>query len=127
MSDSGRWRCNFLETKPDQISVSKTDSAWWLARFICQIVVTLGWKREFRCEGVENLTDFEAVVDELNSVDPDSYAFRSPVSAEPRGFASGAREFARKMDALLDHLASTAAALAAEWDLPSAAMEPSSE
>jgi hypothetical protein len=105
---------NFLPTKPDPISVSKSHSVSWLAQFACQIVTALKWEPEFKCEGIETLADFKAVVEEINSVDPGSYSFRCPVDPQS---ASSIHEFARKMDALIDLLAATADALAAEWDL----------
>jgi len=105
---------NFLETKPDSISVSKTHSASWLAQFVCQIITALKWEREFRCEGVESPGDFKAVVDEVNSVDPGLYTFRLPVDPQ---LQSNFQEFTKKMDALIGLLASTGDALAAEWDL----------
>jgi hypothetical protein len=86
------------KTKPDPISVGKTHSVSWLAQFVCRIVTALEWEREFRCEGVESLADFKTVVENVNSVDPGSYLFRSPVD----GNEQGVREFAQKMDALLD-------------------------
>jgi hypothetical protein len=81
---------------------------------------------EFKCEGIENLADFKAVIEELNAVDPGSYVFRLPVSAEGQDSAPGRvnttfRDFARRMDSLLGLLDSTTDALAAEWDLRSEA------
>jgi len=105
---------NFLATKPDPISVSKSHSVSWLAQFVSQIVTALKWQTEFRCQGIETLADFKAVVEEHNSVYPGSYSFRCPV--DPKSQAS-VREFGRKMDALLELLDSTGDALAAEWDL----------
>src|SRR5437870_2814342 len=61
---------NFLPTKPDAISVSKSHSASWLAQFVCQIVTALKWENEFKCEGVETLADFKQTIEEVNSVDP---------------------------------------------------------
>src|SRR5580698_6942922 len=113
---------NFLATKPDRISISKTHSVSWLARFVGQIVTALKWEPEFKCEGVENLDDFKAVVEEVNSVDPGSSAFRLPGKIEAKVFFN-VGEFAARMDALLELLNSTAAALAAEWDLRAAANE----
>jgi hypothetical protein len=117
---------NFLETKPDTLSVHKTHSVPWLAQFVCQIITALKWEMEFRCDGIENLVDFKAVIEELSTVDPGSYVFRLPVRAEGQNSASGRvnltiREFGRKMDALLELLDSTADALAAEWDMRSEA------
>jgi hypothetical protein len=109
---------NFLDTKPDRISIGKTHSVSWLAQFVCQIVTALTWESEFRCVGIESLEDFKAVVEEVNSVDPGQYVFRLPVEAEAKG-SSDVRGFARKMDALLELLDSTADALAAEWDMRS--------
>jgi hypothetical protein len=73
-------------------------------------------EKEFKCEGIENLADFKAVIEELNGVDPGFYRFRLPV--DPHAHASF-RDFVKKMDALLELLDSTADALAAEWDMRS--------
>ena len=113
---------NFLATKPDTLSVHKTHSVSWLAQFVCQIITALKWDCEFICDGIENLADFKAVIDELSAVDPGSYVFRPPVRAEGQDSVLGGdkqtiRDFARRMDALLELLDSTADALAAEWDL----------
>jgi hypothetical protein len=112
---------NFLATKPDALSVHKTHAVSWLAQFVCHIIAAVKWEKEFRCEGIENFADFKAVIEELNAVDPGSYVFRLPVSAEgqdavPGGGKLTIREFARRMDALLELLDSTADALAATWD-----------
>jgi hypothetical protein len=117
---------NFLATKPDALSVHKTDAVSWLAQFVVQTITAVMWEKEFRCEGIENLADFKAVIEELNAVDPGSYVFRLPVRAEEQDSVPGRtnltiREFARRMDALLELLDSTADALAAEWDLRSEA------
>jgi hypothetical protein len=115
---------NFLATKPDALSVHKTHSVSWLAQFVCQIIAAVKWEKEFKCEGVETLADFKAVVEEVNSVDPGSYVFRLPVKGQdavPGGGKLTIREFARRMDALLELLDSTGDALAAEWDLRSEA------
>jgi predicted DNA binding protein len=110
---------SFLETKPDEISVHKTHSLSWLAQFVVQIVTKLGWRREFRCAGIENLDDFNAMVESINSVDPGAYTYRCFVDPNVE-FNAG--EFCRKMDALLALLDSAADALAAEWDLRSGAV-----
>jgi hypothetical protein len=67
---------NFLPTRPDPISVHKTRSISWLAQFLCQIITALGWEDEFRCEDVENLADFKALIVEVSAIDPDFHAFR---------------------------------------------------
>jgi hypothetical protein len=77
---------NFLVTKPDRLSVYKTHSVSWLSQFVCQIVTTLNWQREFRCEGIETLADFKTFVEDVNSVDPGPYSFRYPVGTEALGF-----------------------------------------
>ena len=117
---------NFLATKPDDLSVHKTHAVSWLAQFVCQIIAAVKWEKEFRCDDIENLADFKAIIEELNAVDPGSYVFRLPVSAEGLDSAPGRatltiRDFARRMGALLELLDSTADALAAEWDLRPAA------
>ena len=117
---------NFLATKPDALSVHKTHSVSWLAQFVCQIITALKWEEEFKCEGIGSLGDFKTVIEELNAVDPGSYVFRLPVKAEGQEAVSSGgkvtiREFAVRMDALLELLDSTADALAAEWDMRSEA------
>ena len=112
---------NFLPTRPDPISVHKTGSISWLAQFVCQIITALGWENEFRCEDVENLADFKALIVEVSAIDPDFHAFRCPTDRlEPDAAASGltisGRRFVRRLDALLDLLDGTVDALAAEWD-----------
>jgi hypothetical protein len=107
---------NFIAVKPDELSVYKTHSLSWLAQFVCQIITAVGWEDEFKCQGVENLADFKALIETINSVDPGSYTYRCPV--DPRSEAS-LREFGRRMDALVELLSSTADALAAEWDVRS--------
>ena len=111
----------FLATKPAPLSIYKTHSVSWLSQFVCQIVTAMGWQKEFRCEGVENLDDFKAVVEEVNAVDPGQYEFRLPGETDANG-AFDVRGFAAKMDALLELLDATADALAAEWDLRSGAV-----
>ena len=106
---------NFLATKPDALSVHKTHSVSWLAQFVVQIVTALKWEKGLKSDGVENVADFKAVIEELNAVDPGSYAFRHPIGQR----YSGVQEFAGKMDALVELLDSIADALAAEWDMRS--------
>jgi hypothetical protein len=109
---------NFLATMPDPLSIHKTHSVSWLSQFVVQIVTALKWEPEFKCQGVESLDDFKAVVEEVNSVDAGSYAFWLPVEAEAKG-CFDVRGFATRMDALLALLDATADGLAAEWDLRS--------
>jgi hypothetical protein len=115
---------NFLPTKPDPISVHKTRSVSWLAQFVCHMITALDWEEKFRCEGVESVADFKAVIEDVNAIDPDFHAFRCPTAgAEPDAPAgdltTAVRSFVRRLDALLDLLDGTADALAAEWDLRS--------
>jgi len=117
LGDGGK----FLATKPDPLSINKTHSVSWLAQFVCQIVTALKWEPEFKCEGIENLDDFKALVESVNSVDPGQYVFRFPGETEGQG-SFNVRGFATKMDALLALLDSTADGLAAEWDLRSGAV-----
>jgi hypothetical protein len=103
---------NFLANRPDPLSVSKSLSLSWLSQFLCQMVTALKWEDSFKCEGIETLADFRAVVEDINSVDPGPGAFRYPGEAQ-----FNIREFAAKMDALLELLDSTADALEATWDM----------
>ena len=96
---------NFLPTKPDPISVHKTRSASWLVQFVCQIITTLKWEEEFRCEGVENLADFKSVIEDVTAIDPDFHAFRCPADCvepdAPAGdLTTAVRSFLRRLDCL---------------------------
>jgi hypothetical protein len=77
---------------------------------------------EFTCEGVASLTDFMALVNELEAMDPVSLAVRSS-NRRPDGSVPDKLQppnvvrLAGRLDALLDLLDVTADALAAAWDL----------
>ena len=105
---------HFLKTKLDPISVGKSRAVSWLAQFVVQIVTTLGWEAQFRCEEISNLTDLKAAVGAISDTDPGAYVFRSPLKEASQ---EAVREFAHRMDALLELLAITGDALAAEWEL----------
>jgi hypothetical protein len=68
----------------------------WLAQFVTQIVTAVKWEPEFRCQGIESLDDFKAVVEEINSVDPGQYSFHLPVATEWQGSFS-VRGFATRI------------------------------
>jgi hypothetical protein len=113
--------CNFLRSPINPISLFKTHSLRWLAQIVCQIIKAVRWEHEFKCEGVANLADFSALVNELESLDPVSCAVQSgsrardgsvPHQLQPPNVV----QFARKLNALLDLLDVTADALAAKWD-----------
>jgi hypothetical protein len=113
---------NFLASQPDPASIYRTHSLHRLAQFVCQIVTAVKWEKEFKCEGVEALADFKAVIGELELVDPGSPAFRYPVNTEGQGsvpshLTFSVLEVAAKMDAVLELLDSTTDALAATWDM----------
>lgn len=111
---------NFLKTRPDELSVHKTRSLSWLAQFVVQIITTLKWEDEFTTDGIESVAEFKAVIEEANGIDASFWAFRCPANPERReALKSSALEFVRRLDALLELLAETADALAAEWDLRS--------
>ena len=110
---------NVLTIRPDSLLIYKTHSVCRLAQFVCQIVTALGWGPEFKCQGVENLVDFKALIEEVNAVDPESYAVSLPDDREAQGPFS-VPTFAKKMDSLLDLLNSTVEAIAVEWDSRSA-------
>jgi len=112
---------NFLKTPTDSITLYKTHSLRWLAQIVGQIIKTVGWESEFKCEGVASLTEFSALVAELESLDPVTCAVTVgkcrrdgsvPHNLEPPNVV----RFATKLDALLDLLDATADALAATWD-----------
>ena len=113
--------CNFLPSPTDPISLYKTHSLRWLAQIVCQIVKTVQLENEFKIEGIANLSDFSAPVNELEALDPVSCAVNSdsrrsdgsvPHQLQPPDVV----QFAKKLDALLDLLDVTADALAARWD-----------
>ncbi len=112
---------NFLKTRTDAISIAQTHSIRWLAQLICQIIKAVGWEREFTCEGTANLAEFNALVIEIESLDPVLKSIRSIESRQPDLVTHFYRtfdivKFAARLDALLDLLDVTSDALAATWD-----------
>jgi hypothetical protein len=117
---------NFLPSPTDPITLYKTHSLRWLAQIVCQIIKTVRWEDEFTCEGTATLADFSAVINELEGLDPVSIAVQSgsrsrdgsvPHQLQPTTVV----QFAKNLDRLQELLDSTADALAAEWDMRSAA------
>jgi hypothetical protein len=111
---------NFLEKRTDPISLSTTHSLRWLAQIVGQIIKKVGWESEFKCECVSSLAEFSALVNEVETFDPVTRAIRSARS--PNSVSEFYRnfdifQFATRLDAVLDLLASTADALAATWDM----------
>jgi hypothetical protein len=73
-----------------------------------------------RSQGINDLAEFKAVIAEVNDIDATFQAFRCPAVPErPETVRSAVLEFVRRLNALVDLLAQTADALAAEWDLRS--------
>jgi hypothetical protein len=112
---------SFLETRTDPISLSRTHSLRWLAQIVCQIIRVVKWESDFKCDGVANLADFSALVNEVESFDPVTRAIRSARAKGPNSVSQYYRtfnvvQFAKRMDALFDLLDVTADALAATWD-----------
>jgi len=112
---------NFLKSKTDPISLYSTHSLRWLAQIVCQVIKTVGWERDFACEGVSNLTDFNSLVNEVESLEPVSCAVHFANTRDHNSVALtfqkiNAVEFAKKLGALLELLEVTADALAATWD-----------
>jgi hypothetical protein len=112
---------NFLPSPTDSITLYKTHSLRWLVQIVCEIVKTVRWENEFKCEGVASLADFSALVNELEALDPVSCAVQSgtrgrdgsvPHQLQPPNVV----RFAGKLDALLKLLDVTADALAATSD-----------
>lgn len=113
---------NFLPSPTDPLTLAKTHSLRWLAQIVCQIIRAVKWENEFKCEGVESLADFSALISELEALDPVAVAVRSKNRVRPGDVPSLLEKskvlgMVPKLDALLDLLAATADGLAAEWDM----------
>jgi hypothetical protein len=112
---------NFLKERTDPLSLAKTHSLRWLAQIVCQIIKAVEWENEFKCEGVSSLADFSALISELEALDPVAVAVR-PGNRRSDGWVPNQLlppnvvGFAKKLDALLNLLDSTADGLAAKWD-----------
>jgi hypothetical protein len=113
--------CNLLKERTDPISLYKTHSLRWLAQIVCQIIKAVRWDGEFKCDGVSSLADFSALVSELEALDPVAVAV-FPGNRRPDGWVPdqllppNVVQIAKRLDALLDLLDSTADALAAMGD-----------
>ena len=112
---------NFLKERTDPLSLAKTHSLRWLAQIVGQIIKTVRWENEFKCEGIASLADFSALVSELEALNPVAVAVQ-PRNRRPDGWVPqqlqppNVVQFAKKLDGLLDLLDSTADALAATWE-----------
>jgi hypothetical protein len=109
---------DFLKSRTDPISLFQTRSLRWLAQIVCQIIRTVGWESDFACDVIASLTDFSAVVNEVEALDPVTRAVRSSGAAGKGSVSQFYRSFnvvhfARKLDALLDLLDVLTDALAA--------------
>jgi len=112
---------NYLPSPTDPISLYKTHSLRWLAQIVCQIVKTIQWENEFKSEGIASLSDFSALVKELEALDPVSCAVHSdsrcsdgsvPHQLQPPNVV----RLAKRLDGLLDLLDTTTDAMAATWN-----------
>ena len=113
---------NFLPSPTDPITLYQTHSLRWLAQIVGQIIRAMKWESEFKCEGVANLSDFSALVKEVEALDPVSCAVHSHHRGSPGDVPPSLKkdemlEVVPKLDALLDLLAATTDGLAATWDL----------
>ncbi len=114
--------CNFLPSPTDHITLYTTHSLRWLAQIVRQIIRTVKWESEFKCEAVSSLADFSALVSELEELDPVAVAVQSKHRGRPGDVPSSLQkskvlQLVPKLDALIDLLAGTADGLAATWDL----------
>ncbi|MGJ5816768.1 hypothetical protein [Paludibaculum fermentans] len=109
----------FLSVRPDVLSIQKTRSLPLLAQFVCQIVKTLRWEAVFCCDGVRNLAEFRAAIDEAHEIDPEYGAFQCAAGSAGLGGQErvSVLEFVRRLEGLLQLLEGIADAMAAEWDL----------
>jgi hypothetical protein len=110
--------CSCLLSPTDPISLYKTHSLRWLAQIVCQIIKTIQWENEFKSEGIGRLSDFSALVSELEALDPVSRTVHSdssrsdgsvPYELQPPNVV----RLAKRLDGLLHLLDATTDALAA--------------
>jgi len=111
----------FLKTPTDHTSLKTTHSLRWLAQIVGQIIKAVGWQDEFTCAGTSSLTEFSALVNDLESFDPVDRAImlskvNPPNSVAQYYLAFNGVQFAERIDAVLGLLDQTADALAAKSD-----------
>jgi hypothetical protein len=66
----GGWQLPGDEARP--ALVHNTHWRSWLTQSVVQVISALKWEREFRCDGVQGLSEFKAVIEKMNAVDPGS-------------------------------------------------------
>jgi len=101
---------NFLPSRPDVISVSKTRSLSWLSQFVCQIVTILDWEKDFHAASIPNLDAFRALVNDANSIDGPYPCFQFPVTSVVEILA-----FLQRLDELIELLDATSDAFEGFW------------
>jgi hypothetical protein len=112
----------FLPSPTDYITLYETHSLRWLAQIVCEIIRAVEWEKEFNYEGLSSLSDFSALVTEVESFDPMVRAIRSSRTGDPDSVSQYYRnfdlvKFTSKLDPLLALLDMTADGLAAMWSL----------
>lgn len=113
----------FLASPTDHLTLAKTHSLRWLAQIVCQIIKAVQWGAEFKCEGVSGLTEFSALIAELETMEPVGAAIYADRTKKhlgdipPQLRKARFLEIAWKLDGLIDLLAATADGLAATADL----------
>jgi hypothetical protein len=114
---------NFLPSKrPDPAWVYSNHSLRLLLLKAWRVVRAAGLDQDFKYEGVSDLAEMRSILDDLDSLDARSFAFRYPVASTERQAFYGpltfnVLDFAKQMDAVLDLLSATDDALAATWDI----------
>ena len=76
----------FLQRPADHITLCKTHSLRWLAQIVCQIIETVQWQADFKCEGISTLAEFRAPIAELDTMDPFPARFILTSGAFPKRF-----------------------------------------
>ena len=109
-----------IDSPIDALTLAKTHALRWLAQIVCQIIRTARWENEFQCEGVGNLAEFSAVVEELETmylVGNGRLSSKPLDGSTPVGLqASNVVRFAKKLDALLHLIEATTEILGATLD-----------
>ena len=99
-----------------------THSLTHLMQAVERIYKYMGWTEGFAKGCIENFEDCKTVVNNLNDVDPQSYAFRYPIDKNGKGSVGkhltfNIEIFAQRLDPVIELMSSLAYTLDHEYDL----------
>jgi hypothetical protein len=113
---------NFLHSQPDVDEICKDHFLTRLLPMVREMFKGAGWDGELNFEGVRTLDDLDAILKELDDIDPGSFTFRYPIKRKgldgsvAHHFTFSAQQFAKTMDGVCEIFECARIGLPEEWN-----------